>query len=154
MMIARTLPRQAKAPKAVTEGISEPRHASTLRTPPKKSRFWIKAILLGTLLSICTGYLYWRETSFAPNSPASKQFWNAIDQQKYPEAIEIVRRHAARGNADAQYNLAVMNSHGHGTAVDHKTAYKLYRQAAAKGQPDAIEVVKRIDAEEKEQSRR
>lgn len=154
MMIARSQPRPAKAPTAIPDDIAKPSLASTLRTPPKKSRFWIKAILIGTLLSITSGYLYWRETSFTPRSPAYNQAWDALEQERYSEAIKIFRRHAERGNAEAQYVLAVMNSKGHGTVVDHKAAYKLYRQAAAQGHLEATIVVKRIEADEKAQSKR
>lgn len=153
VMIARTQPRAETSPTAIADGVGKPRHASISRTPPKQSRFWFRAILVGTLLSITSSYLYWRETSFSPKSPAYNNFHDAYELQKYTEAIKIVRRHADRGNAEAQYALAVMNDRGQGTAVDHKTAYKLYRQAAAQGHLEATVLVKKIDAYEKAQSK-
>jgi TPR repeat protein len=149
MMIARTQPRPERASTAISDGVGKPRHASISRTPPIQSRFWFKAILIGILFGITSSYVYWRETSFSPKSPAYNNFHDAYEQQKYTEAIKIVRRHADRGNAEAQYALAVMNDRGQGTAIDHKTAYKLYRQAAAQGHLEATVLVKKIDAYEK-----
>lgn len=50
-----------------------------------------------------------------------------------PAAVAIWQRWAARGNADAAYNLAVIHQHGDGVAQDYAEAMKWYRQAAARG---------------------
>jgi TPR repeat protein len=154
MMIARTHVRPEKAPTAIAEGIARSRTESTLGIPRKKKHTWARILLLVTVLVASAPYLYWLETNYALQSRTFKRYSNAMDQQDYTKAIGIVRPHAAKGNAEAQYDLAVMIENGFGTAADRQAAYKLYRQAAAKGQPDAIDKVKKIDAYEKEQSKR
>ncbi|WP_306607796.1 tetratricopeptide repeat protein [Azonexus sp.] len=48
-------------------------------------------------------------------------------------AIAIWERWAGRGDIDAAYNLAVVNHHGDGVALDYAKALRWYRQAAEQG---------------------
>ncbi len=154
MMIARSRPRPEKAPTAITEDISRKRTERTPGIPRKKKHSWTAIILLITVLGVSAPYLYWLETHYAPGSRTFNRFLDEIDRKDYAKAISIVRAHAAKGNARAQLDLAAMIQNGYGTTADQAAAFKLYREAAAKGQPEAIEMVKKIDAYEKALSKR
>lgn len=53
---------------------------------------------------------------------------------------------AQRGNADAAFIVARMNEEGRGTPQDLDKALEWYKQAAAKGQPDAPGKVQEIES--------
>jgi hypothetical protein len=56
----------------------------------------------------------------------------------YPsEALDLLARAAAQGNADAEYNLGVCHRRGLLTPSDLDEAARWYRRAAARGQPSA-----------------
>ncbi len=53
-------------------------------------------------------------------------------------AVELYRKAAKQGLAQAQFNLALMYDDGEGIAPDDAKAVKLYRKAAEQGHEDAI----------------
>ncbi len=61
----------------------------------------------------------------------------ALVRRDYATALEKFRGPAEKGNAEAQYNLGVMYSKGHGVAQDYKEAVRWYQLAAKQGDADA-----------------
>ena len=59
--------------------------------------------------------------------------WAAYLNADYATAMRVWRPLADQGNADAQYGLAVLYSHGYGVAEDDAEAEKWYRKAAEQG---------------------
>lgn len=55
----------------------------------------------------------------------------------YPAAMKAFRALADQGNANAQFNIAVMYEQGQGVTRDLAQAFKWYRLAAAQGFPQA-----------------
>ena len=93
----------------------------------------IAAALAGAvaILAACTG------GGSAP--PITATAWTitdpvaAYDRRDYATAFAGFRSLADQGNADAQYNLGVMYSNGHGVSQNHAEAAKWYRRAADQG---------------------
>ena len=54
-------------------------------------------------------------------------------------ALMWIRRAAAQGNADGQYNLAYLYETGEGVPEDEDEAYRLFSLAAAQGHEAAIQ---------------
>src|SRR5512140_3043108 len=61
----------------------------------------------------------------------------AADRGDYAAAVRLWRPLADQGDADAQYNLGVMNFTGQGTAQDLAEAAKWFRKAAEQGDLNA-----------------
>jgi hypothetical protein len=55
----------------------------------------------------------------------------------YARAVKSFRKAANEGNPDAQFNLGVLYSRGHGVPQDHEQAAKWYRKAAEQGDAPA-----------------
>lgn len=53
--------------------------------------------------------------------------------QRLAEAVALLQRAAAAGNAEAQHNLAIQHALGRGVAQDDRRAFELFSQAAAQG---------------------
>src|SRR5574340_1130648 len=51
----------------------------------------------------------------------------------YPKAVKSLKKAAAQGNADAQYNLGVLYTRGRGIARDYEQAAQWFRKAAEQG---------------------
>jgi len=66
-------------------------------------------------------------------TPDSRAASAANDRGNYAEAIRLWRILAARGSADAKYNLGVMYDNGHGVPVNRTTAAEWYLKAAEQG---------------------
>jgi TPR repeat protein len=60
-----------------------------------------------------------------------------VSESDVVEAAELFQKAAARGHADAEYNLGVCYRRGIGVAVDRDKARQLYREAAIKGHNSA-----------------
>jgi TPR repeat protein len=56
---------------------------------------------------------------------------------RFPEAVDLFRRAATQGNADAEYNLGVCLRRGLGVAVDDHAAEHFYRAAAQRNHVSA-----------------
>ena len=61
----------------------------------------------------------------------------AYNRGDYAQALKISRPLAAKGNAQAQFNLGRMYRDGFGVIQDYKEAVKWYRLAAAQGDAEA-----------------
>ena len=61
----------------------------------------------------------------------------AIEKQDYETASRIFKELANSGNAEAQYNLAIMYRQGQGVAQDKETALKWFEKSAELGLPSA-----------------
>ncbi|HVN64654.1 MAG TPA: tetratricopeptide repeat protein, partial [Candidatus Binataceae bacterium] len=59
------------------------------------------------------------------------------NRARFPRAVELFRRAAERGNADAQYNLGVCLRQGWGVPADIAAAERSYRSAAERNQVSA-----------------
>jgi TPR repeat protein len=59
------------------------------------------------------------------------------ESARFPEAVDLFRRAATQGNADAEYNLGVCLRRGLGIAVDDKAAEHFYRSAAERNHVSA-----------------
>ena len=62
---------------------------------------------------------------------------NPEESARFPEAVDLFRRAATQGNADAEYNLGVCLRRGLGIAVDDKAAEHFYRSAAERNHVSA-----------------
>ena len=62
---------------------------------------------------------------------------NPQDAASFPEAVDLFRRAATQGNADAEYNLGVCLRRGLGVAVDNNAAEHFYRSAAQRNHVSA-----------------
>jgi TPR repeat protein len=54
----------------------------------------------------------------------------AYHLEDYEEAIELFRKAAEQGHAEAQYNLGFMFHYGQGVEPDYEEAFEWYKQAA------------------------
>ena len=71
-------------------------------------------------------------------TPESRAASAANGRGDYAEAVRIWRVQAARGSADAQYNLGVMYDEGHGVPVNIAVAAAWYLKAADQGMGQAM----------------
>jgi TPR repeat protein len=71
-------------------------------------------------------------------TPESLAASAANDRGDYAEAVRIWRLMAARGSADAAYNLGVNYDEGHGVPQDRTAALEWYQKAAAQGMGQAM----------------
>ena len=62
---------------------------------------------------------------------------NAYDSGDYTTALKEFAALAEQGDADAQFNLALMYTNGHGVPQDYKQAVKWYTKAAEQGDAEA-----------------
>ena len=69
------------------------------------------------------------------NSPEelNNQGVTALEANNYQQAVELFRRAADQGLADAQFNLCVMYENGQGVTQDYRQAVEWYRKAADQG---------------------
>jgi len=61
----------------------------------------------------------------------------AYERGDYSKAVELFRKAAEQGNADAQFNLGQMYDQGKGVKQDYAKAVELFRKAAKQGNADA-----------------
>lgn len=73
-------------------------------------------------------------------------FGYGVDQN-FTKAFKWHRKAALRGNAQAQYNFAILYEKGQGTEQDNREAYIWTRKAAEKGYPAAINKLGNIYAD-------
>lgn len=66
-----------------------------------------------------------------------RKAYGYYSQQKYFEAAFLFRKSAEEGNANAQYNLAVMYANGIGVKQDETKAFLWYTKAACQGYANA-----------------
>ena len=66
-------------------------------------------------------------------------------RQDYAEAVRLYRLAAEQSHASAQFNLGYMYDEGKGVARDLQKARKWYGKAAAQGDTDAQDALKRLD---------
>lgn len=71
-----------------------------------------------------------------------KQYYHA---QNYGDAFNEMKTAAKQGNVDAQYALGYMYLNGIGTGVDNATGLTWIKQAAAKGQPQAVKALRLLN---------
>ena len=57
----------------------------------------------------------------------------AVEKKEYAKAYQIFKALAEQGNAEAQYNLAILYRQGKGVKQDKKTALKWFEQSANQG---------------------
>jgi len=62
---------------------------------------------------------------------------SAVDKQDFKAAYRIFKQLADQGNAEAQYNLAILYRQGKGVASNNKQAFKWFLAAAQQGLVDA-----------------
>lgn len=57
----------------------------------------------------------------------------AVDKKDYMAAYQVFKKLAEQGNAEAQYNLAILYRQGKGIMQDHKLALQWFEKAAQQG---------------------
>jgi TPR repeat protein len=62
---------------------------------------------------------------------------SAVDRQEYAQAFSLFETLALAGDAEAQYNLAMLYRHGKGVGKDLAMSYHWFRRAADQGMADA-----------------
>lgn len=60
-----------------------------------------------------------------------------LENKSYPQALELYKKLAAGGNAEAQFHLGEMHLYGEGVAVDAKQAEQWFAQASKAGNKNA-----------------
>ena len=60
-----------------------------------------------------------------------------LHKENYEKTFTSCKEEAEQGNADAQYNLALMYDNGDGTEPDKQKAFYWYTKAAEQGYPKA-----------------
>lgn len=164
---AKVRPDLAARMRPISKDIGNQEEGAAIEVSQKKAGFRTKAILLMALVGVSASYIYWPkanrvsrdaesnissrkvETSFKPESPIYRKFFDAVKQQKYDEAINIVRPYADKGDTEALFRLAEMYYKGQGTAIDREAAIDLLRKAAGEGHQDATKVLQQIDVANK-----
>jgi TPR repeat protein len=88
---------------------------------------------------LATAILLFAVTVNAPAAQADslKEATTAFAKKKYAAAIKLLRPLAEKGNAIAQYKVAVMHRMGLGVPKSEKEARKWSRLAAKQGNPEA-----------------
>ena len=101
-------------------------------------RYCVARFLLGCVLVISPVLTVHAATSVdaASDSPIDAGV-TAVDNGDYAEAFTIFSRLAEAGNAEAQYNLAMLYRTGKGVEKDMGASFKWFQQAAEQGIPDA-----------------
>ena len=82
--------------------------------------------------------LVWIFPSLAQTaSPELDEALNAIEKQDYNKAFSIFKKLADSGDAEAQYNLAIMYRQGKGVSQDASLALKWFEKSAIQGLANA-----------------
>jgi hypothetical protein len=68
------------------------------------------------------------------------------DQRRFAEAFPFLEKAALDGHAEAQMHLGKMYFNGWGVKHDHKRAIEWHRKAAAQGNAESIEKLKKMEA--------
>ncbi|NOX75849.1 MAG: sel1 repeat family protein [Gammaproteobacteria bacterium] len=76
-----------------------------------------------------------KEEGDAPSKFETALSW--VDQGEYSKAVEVFKKLAQQGNAEAQYNLAMLYRNGTGVDRDNKQSAMWFRRAAEQDVPDA-----------------
>ena len=97
--------------------------------PAMTGRTLRSAVACGLLVGFCLGATL--AAACPPPAPESRQ------NETAPQDAEALRLAAEQGNADAQYNLAVMYANGLGVPQDDAEAVRWYRRAADQGMANA-----------------
>lgn len=101
----------------------------------KKLSMFISIILMALSVTACANMT---ANNAQQHYLLGQQYYHA---QNYGDAFNEISTAAKQGNIDAQYALGYMYMNGTGTAVDTKTGLSWIKQAAAKGQPQAIKAL-------------
>ena len=96
----------------------------------------MKKILLASILAMST-QLAFAETKTDAVDPEFAKVEAMVKAKDMNGAYQTLSKLAAKGNAQAIYNLGYLTQTGQGVAKDEKKAIQLYEQAAAKGYPVA-----------------
>ena len=71
-----------------------------------------------------------------------------FEAKEYRQAFIVLKPAATKGDSEAQYALGYMYFYGLGVIEDRKLATEYFKFAAKSGHQDAIEVLKKINANE------
>ncbi len=101
-------------------------------------RYYVVWFLVGCVLVISPMLTVYGATSVdvASDSPIDAGI-TAVDNEDYAEAFTIFSRLAEAGNAEAQYNLAMLYRTGKGVEKDMDASFKWFQHAAEQGISDA-----------------
>jgi len=101
-------------------------------------RYCAARFLLGWLLIVSPVFAVHAATSVdaASDSPIDAGI-AAVDNKDYAEAFTVFSRLAEAGDAEAQYNLAMLYRTGKGVEKDISASFRWFQQAAEQGVPDA-----------------
>jgi TPR repeat protein len=97
------------------------------------TRLIMVLLSLGSLLSGCGTF----------NQVNLNEGIHSFQVQDYRHAFIRLKPAAERGQPDAQYAIGYMYYYGQGVVENHEKALEWIKRAAAAGQPDAIEALKR-----------
>ncbi|MCF6256772.1 MAG: sel1 repeat family protein [Gammaproteobacteria bacterium] len=101
-------------------------------------RYGVARFLLGCVLVVSPIFAVHAATSVdaASDSPIDAGI-TAVDNEDYAEAFTLFSRLAEEGNAEAQYNLAMLYRTGKGVKKDMGASFKWFQRAAEQGISDA-----------------
>ena len=86
-------------------------------------------------------FLWYKKAAENGNETAQNNLGRMyFNQQEYNKALYWFQQSADKGNIDALYNLYIIYAKGLGTSRDFEKAEEFLIKAAAKGQPQALEV--------------
>ena len=105
----------------------------------KKVSAFLSALVVILSLTACAGV----NASNAQQHYLLGQQYNRA--QNYGDAFNEIKTAAKQGNMDAQYALGYMYMNGIGTENDNATGLTWIKQAAAKGQPQAIKALRLLN---------
>jgi len=103
--------------------------------------------VLGGLLKYETNSLHAENGNQSSESKESfyKKGKLLYDQKKYSEAFPFLERAAKMGHSDAQMHLGKMYYNGWGVKHNHKLAEEWHKKAAAQGNKESIEKLKKFN---------
>jgi len=87
----------------------------------------------------CLGMMYEEGKGVKQNTTEAVLWYRKAVQQGEEDALNNLTEMCNRGNAVAQYYLALMNEEGEGIEKDDAQAAKWYRKAAEQGNENALE---------------
>ncbi len=100
-------------------------------------RYCVARLLLGCAFIIFPMFaVHAASVDAADDSPIEAGI-TAVDNENYAKAFAVFSRLAKNGDAEAQYNLAMLYRTGKGVEKDLSASFKWFQQAAEQGIPDA-----------------
>jgi len=104
----------------------------------RRRYYCVAQVLLGCIFFLFSVFTLHAATAVdAENDSPIDAGITAVDNEDYGEAFSIFSRLAEAGDAEAQYNLAMLYRTGKGVKKDLSAGFKWFAQAAEQGIPDA-----------------